>query len=115
MHRDIEFRTGSRTEIKQALEKGEIQALPMVGRTLERENEFDFTFPYISFHGSLVVRDGTTGIEGTDDLKDKDIAVMKNDNAEEFLRRNNFGCRIHTTATFKGALRHFQGGNTIQL
>lgn len=110
MHRDVKYRTGFWTEIRQALKKGEIEALPLVARTVEREKEFDFTFPYLSFRGALVVRDGTTDINGTGDLKGKDVGVSKGDNAEEFLRRNNFGCRIHTTATFTDALRALSSG-----
>jgi PAS domain S-box-containing protein len=110
MHRNIEFRTGPWNEIQNALEKSEIRVLPMVGRTPEREKKFDFTFPYLSFHGALVVRDSTKDINGTDDLKDKDVAVAKDGSIEEFLRRKNIGCKIHTTSTYTDALTALSGG-----
>jgi ABC-type amino acid transport substrate-binding protein len=46
MDRRVTFRTGPWSEVKGWLERGEVQALPLVGRTPEREPHFDFTFPY---------------------------------------------------------------------
>ena len=43
---DVEFHVGPWAEIKQDLAKGKIQVLPLVGRTPERENIFDFSVPY---------------------------------------------------------------------
>ena len=110
MGRDVTFRTGTWAEIRGLLEKGDIQALPLVGRTPEREFLFDFTFPYMSLHGAVVVRKGTTGIRNLDDLRERKVAVMKGDNVEEFLRREDRGIEIHTTATFQDALRELSEG-----
>ncbi|MHB8708985.1 MAG: transporter substrate-binding domain-containing protein, partial [Desulfuromonadales bacterium] len=44
------------------------------------------------------------------DLADKQLAVMKGDNAEEFLRRNKLGATIVTTKTFDDALRQLAAG-----
>ncbi len=110
MNRDVSFRVGPWTEIKTLLERGEIDALPLVGRTPERESVFDFTFPYLSLRGAIVVKDGTTGIRGLNDLKGRQVAVMTGDNAEELLRRTDFGCKIHATETFRDALRELSEG-----
>ncbi|MBN1103099.1 MAG: transporter substrate-binding domain-containing protein, partial [Deltaproteobacteria bacterium] len=110
MGRDVTFRTGPWAEVRGWLERGEVQALPLVGRTPERELLFDFTFPYMSLHGAIVVRKGTTGIRDLGDLKARQVAVMKGDNAEEFLRREERGMEIHTTATFEEALQELSRG-----
>ena len=110
MNCDVSFRTGPWAEVRGWLERGEIQALPLVGRTPEREALFDFTFPYMSLHGAIVVRKDTNGIWDLQDLKGKNVAVMKSDNAEEFLRREDRGIKIHTTATFADALRELSEG-----
>ena len=110
MGREVTFRTGPWAEVKAWLEHGEVQALPLVGRTPERETVFDFTFPYMSLHGAIVVRSGTTGIQDLADLRGRDVAVMKGDNAEEFLRREDRGIKIHTTPTFEAALRDLSRG-----
>lgn len=110
MGREVAFRTGAWHEVRGWLEKGEVQALPLVGRTPEREHLFDFTFPYMSLHGAIVVREDETGIEDLNDLVGKQVAVMKGDNAEEFLRREDRGIRIHITATFEQALKELSEG-----
>jgi ABC-type amino acid transport substrate-binding protein len=110
MGREVTFRTGPWTDVKNWLEQGDIQALPLVGRTPEREPVFDFTFPYMSFHGAIVVRQDTTDIQDISDLSGRQVAVMKGDNAEEFVRRKDYGFTIHTTATFEDALRELSDG-----
>ncbi len=110
MGRDVSFRTGTWTQVRTWLEKGEIDALPLVGRTPERESIYDFTFPYMSIHGAIVVRAGTTDIRDLGDLRGRQVAVMQGDNAEEFLRRENRGFEIHTTLTFDEALHDLSEG-----
>ncbi|MGD9974729.1 MAG: transporter substrate-binding domain-containing protein [Desulfatirhabdiaceae bacterium] len=110
MGREVTFRTGPWTDVRGWLEKGEIQALPLVGRTPERETIFDFTFPYMSLYGAIVVRSDTTDIQDLNDLKGRTVAVMTGDNADEFLRREERGIRIHNTTTFDEALRELSDG-----
>lgn len=107
----VSFKTGSWDEIKNDLETGELQTLPLVGRTPEREKLFDFTFPYLTMHGTIVVRDTETQIKNLNDLKGKKIAVMKGDNAEEFLHRKKLDANIITTADFSEALDGLSKGN----
>ncbi len=110
MGREVTFRIGSWDEVMQSLADGEIQALPLVGRTPEREKLFDFTFPYLTMHGAIVVREDTTDIEDLSDLRGKRVAVMKGDNAEEFLRRADRGIIIVTAPTFTDALHSLSQG-----
>ncbi|MBM4289564.1 MAG: transporter substrate-binding domain-containing protein, partial [Deltaproteobacteria bacterium] len=110
MGREVTFRTGPWAEVKGWLEKGEVQALPLVGRTPEREPFFDFTFPYMSLHGAIVVRRDNTDIHNLEDLRGRRVAVMQGDNAEEFLRREERGIDIYTTRSFEDALRQLSEG-----
>ncbi|MCF8144677.1 MAG: transporter substrate-binding domain-containing protein [Deltaproteobacteria bacterium] len=105
MDREVTFRTGTWAEVRGWLEQGEVQALPLVGRTPERDPIFDFTFPYMSLHGAIVVREKNKEIHDMGDLRGRQVAVMKGDNAEEFLRREKRGIEIRTTTTFEEALR----------
>jgi two-component system sensor histidine kinase EvgS len=111
MGRDVSFRTGPWPEVRALLEKGEIQALPLVGRTPEREALFDFTFPYMSLHGAIVVRDDNSAIHKLEDLRGRRVGVMKGDNAEEFLRREDRGITLLTTTTFEEALQALNRGD----
>jgi PAS domain S-box-containing protein len=110
MGRNVTFRTGLWTDVREWLEQGEVQALPLVGRTPEREYVFDFTFPYMSLHGAIVVRNDTSEIKRIEDLKGRKVAVMRGDNAEEFLRREDRGIEIEVTSTFQEALRALSEG-----
>jgi PAS domain S-box-containing protein len=87
-----------------------VQALPLVGRTPERESLFEFTFPYMSMHGAIVVRDDNKSIGSFSDLRGKRVAVMKGDNMEEFLRREEREFTIRTATTFENALRELSAG-----
>lgn len=110
MDRDVAFRVGSWAEIKGLLNKGEIDALPLVARTPEREAIFEFTFPYLSLHGVIVVPKDTIDIHDINDLEGRRVAVIAGDYAEEFLRRVDLGLEIHTTVTFEEALSELSDG-----
>jgi two-component system sensor histidine kinase EvgS len=110
MKREVTFRTGPWGEVRSWLERGDIQALPLVGHTPEREKLFDFTFPYMTLHGAIVVRHDYQDIQNLEDLRGRRVAVMKGDNIEEFLRRKDRGMNIHTTGTFEVALQELSRG-----
>jgi PAS domain S-box-containing protein len=108
--REVTFETGTWADIKKDLVDGRIQALPLVGRTPEREALFDFTFPYLTMHGAIVVRDDNADIRGPRDLKGKQVAVLQGDNAEEYLRRAGLGAVILPLPSFAQALRELSAG-----
>ncbi len=90
--------------VKQQLEVGAIDALPLVGRTPDREDVYDFTFPYLTMHGALLVHEDETAITSLEDLTGRRTAVMAGDNAQEFLRASTYETQIITTDTFADAL-----------
>ena len=100
----VTFKTGSWEMLKYELADQKLDALPLVGRTPEREKLFDFTIPYLTMHGAIVVREDNKNIHSLKDLRGKKVAVLKGDNAEEFLRRNQFNKEIIQRTTFKRAL-----------
>lgn len=107
---NVEIKVGIWNQIKNDLAEGRIDALPLVGRTPEREEIFDFTMPYLSLHGAVFVRKNVSDIKSIEDLKEKEIAVMKGDNAEEFIVRANISEKIFTTHTFEEAFRELDAG-----
>lgn len=110
MGRDVTFRTGPWAEVKGWLERGEVEALPLVGRTPEREVVFDFTVPYLTMHGAIFIRQETRGIRELADLRGRTVAVMQADIAEEFLRRADRGIVLRTRPTVEQALRELSAG-----
>jgi ABC-type amino acid transport substrate-binding protein/CheY-like chemotaxis protein/nitrogen-specific signal transduction histidine kinase len=107
----VSFQVGEWNAIKAKLAEGDLEVLPLVGRTPEREELFDFTFPYMTMHGTIVVRADNQDINSLHDLVGKRVAVMKGDNAEEYVRRINLDAVINTTDTFKNALVQLANGN----
>ena len=106
----VKINIGVWSKIKEDLAEGRIDALPLVGRTPEREPYYDFTLPYLSLHGAIFVNEKTDDIDSLSDLKRKSIVVMKGDNAEEFVRREKISDRIFTTNTFEEAFLLLEKG-----
>ena len=110
MGRTVSFEVGPWHRIKQDLADGRIQVLPLMARTEERQAQFDFTAPYLTLHGSVVVRKGDARIRSADDLRDKTVVVMKGDSSEEYVRRFGLSDRVATTDTLEEALRQLASG-----
>ncbi|WP_372808348.1 transporter substrate-binding domain-containing protein [Pontiella sp.] len=107
---DVDFKTAPWARIKAELADGQLDVLPLVGRTPERERLFDFSIPYLTLHGALFVRADETEIMSLADLSGKRIAVMEADNAEEYVLRSKLSDRIVSTTTFEGAFEMLAAG-----
>ncbi len=112
MELSVDLHTDHWDNLKTDLSEGSIDALPLVGRTPEREEVFDFTVPYLSLHGGIVVRNDDKRFLELDDLQGARIAVMAGDNAEEFLRRREEPYDIVTFPTFLAAMEDLSAGNS---
>jgi PAS domain S-box-containing protein len=111
MGHEVAFKTGTWTQVRDFMERGEIQALPLVGRTPEREDLYDFSVPYLTMYGAVVVRADNTDIKDFSDLRGRRVGVMQGDNAEEFLRRSERGIDIFTEPTFTAAFNKLADGD----
>ncbi len=107
---EVKIQIGLWNDIREGLLTGKLDALPIIGRTPEREPFYDFSLAYLSLNGAIFVRKGENNIQSFDDLKDKEIIVMKNDNAEEFVRRENMTEKIFTTTTIQEAFLDLENG-----
>lgn len=110
MDKEAVFKPGTWKHLMKDLAEGRIEALPLVGRTPEREDLFDFTFPYLTMHGVIVTRINAQGISTPADLKGRTVAVMAGDNADEYLRRTDLGATIVTRPSFDIALKELSQG-----
>ena len=107
---DVSFYTAPWNQIKQELADGKIQVLPLVGKTPERELVYDLTESYLTFYGAIFVRTGDTRIKTDKDLRSMEIAVLKGDNAEDYVRREKVSGRIVTVETYKEAFTQLSQG-----
>lgn len=105
-----EFRVGPWKEVRDALEKGEVDALPLVSYSEERERVFDFTLPHTKAYATVFVRDGGPRIATTDDLRGREIVVMRGDATHDFLVREGLADRAMLVATIPDALRSVASG-----
>ncbi|HHT90252.1 MAG TPA: transporter substrate-binding domain-containing protein [Firmicutes bacterium] len=64
---------------------GEIDVLPSVGRTDEREEHFLLSKPYYHFKRAIVTKDTDTDISGMDDLEGHMVAVQRNSSHHSYL------------------------------
>jgi len=105
------FSTGPWASVMGWLADGTVECLPLVGRTPEREPLFDFTFPYMTLHGAVVVRTDCDSVRSAEDLSGLVVGVMAGDNAEEYLLRSDHGVEIVSTVSFEEALRLLSAGS----
>jgi two-component system sensor histidine kinase/response regulator len=64
---------------------GNIDALPAIGKTEEREKLFLFSQPYYYYKRVIVTRDIDTEISGIDDLEGFTVAVQRNSSHHSYL------------------------------
>jgi signal transduction histidine kinase/CheY-like chemotaxis protein len=64
---------------------GDVDALPAVGKTEEREEHFLFSQPYYYYKRVIVTRDIDTQISGMDDLEGLTVAVQRNSSHHSYL------------------------------
>nr|WP_319395320.1 transporter substrate-binding domain-containing protein [uncultured Desulfobacter sp.] len=106
----VKFQVGPWHEIKQALIDGELDVLPIVSYSKERDKLLDFTAPYLRMHGTIFVRKNENSIHDEADLKDKAVIVMEGDTAHEYVVKNNLTPRLILTPTFEEAMRLLSSG-----
>jgi PAS domain S-box-containing protein len=86
MEMDLDIAAGPWDKAMKALEKGEIDLLPMMAYSRERDVVFDFSVPHTIAYDAVFIRKGSPKIKDIESLKEKTIIVMKNDAAHGYLR-----------------------------
>ncbi|MBP7175641.1 MAG: transporter substrate-binding domain-containing protein [Thermoclostridium sp.] len=90
----ITQRTGIRFQVTQGLTwpevydkalLGDIDVLPAISKTAEREQHFLFSEPYYYFKRVIVIRDTDKGISTMEDLDGQTVAVQRNSSHHSYL------------------------------
>jgi signal transduction histidine kinase len=109
---ELSFRVGPWNEVRAALEHGEIDALPLVSYSKEREKVFDFTPPHTITHGVIFKRKGSPKINSASDLRGEKIMVMQSDAGHDWLLRNDISDNLKLTKTVSESLSLLSKGNS---
>ncbi len=106
----VTFKIDQWTVLKEELKNGELDILPLVGYTEERDEVYDFTVPYIVMRGNIFVRKGSDHIQSQEDLFDKNILVLDGDNSQEWARSIGLDSELTATATYLEAFELLSSG-----
>lgn len=106
----VHFEVGPWHEIKQQLINGELDVLPLVSYSQERDRALDFSAPYMRLHGGVFVREGETSIRSEADLKGKEVITMRGDNAHEYALKNKITDQLILTDSYAQALQLLSSG-----
>jgi ABC-type amino acid transport substrate-binding protein len=107
---EVSIHVGPWHEIKQKLIDRQLDVLPLVSYSPERDEVFDFSTPYLRMHGTIFVRDGEKSIRRQEDLKDKEVLVMRGDTAHEYAIKENLSDKLILTDSFEQAMKLLSEG-----
>ena len=107
----VTFKIDQWSVLKEELKNGELDILPLVGYTEERDEVYDFTVPYIVMRGNIFVRTGDNRIQSKEDLFGKEILVLDGDNSQEWAWSIGLDTELTTTATYLEAFELLADGH----
>lgn len=107
---DIVFEIDQWSVIKESLKNKELDVLPLVGYTEERDTYFDFTVPYIVMRGNIFIRKDDQSIQSQEDLFGKEILVLEGDNSEEWALSIGLDEEITSVSTYTEAFLLLNSG-----
>ena len=82
---EIRINADTWEQARNGLKTGEIDFLPMMAYSKERDKEFDFSAPHTIAYDAFFTRKDSPEIRSINDLRQKKIIVMKNDQAHDYL------------------------------
>lgn len=109
MNRKVNIDLGPWTEVRDQLERGEIDAITGMYRTPEREKLVDFSIPHSVVSYVLFVRYGSS-IKSLNDIKDKEIIVQEGDLGHDYVIRKNLGSSVIALYNWEDVLRELSRG-----
>ena len=108
---DVDITLASWSEMRAALENGEMDVLQGMVASEEREKQFSFSAPSVIVNYSFFARKGEPEPKSYDDLKGKSVVVQNEGIVHDFLRENDFGVEIIPVRAHSDALRQLAAGN----
>ena len=94
MGMEIEIRLAPWAEVRQALERGEIDVLQGMFYSEGRDQLVDFSTPHTIVHHAIFVRRGSDQISALEDLQDKEIIVQNSDIMHDYVMLNDISAQV---------------------
>ena len=110
MGMDVEIRLGPWGEIRKALEDGEIDAIHGMFYSEERDKVVDFSPPHTIVYHAIFARQGSPAIESVEELRGKEIIVMRGDIMHDYVLENGLSDNPVLVETQADALRLLASG-----
>lgn len=107
---DIEVRIGPWGKIRQALETGEFDLIVGMYYSVARDQMVDFSPPFTVVHHAIFVRRDAPAIETEEDLRGKDIIVIRGDIMHDYVLENGLSDKPVLVDTQANALRLLASG-----
>lgn len=101
---------GTTGEINGAFERGEIDVLQSYAWSPEREQVVDFSAPYLTMNGAIMVRAGERRVRGLEDLRGMRILVHAGSLGESVLVRSGLADSVVHVKSVEEALRKVAAG-----
>ncbi len=87
---DLDIRVTTWDQARDALIHRDIQVLPMMAYSKERDRIFDFSVPHTIAYDAFFTRKSGSEIRSLDDLRGKKVIVMTQDQAHDYLLSSGF-------------------------
>ncbi len=111
MGMEINIQLGSWGEMRQALERGDVDILMGMAHTEERLDEVDFSIPHAKVHQSIWVRNNNNTIRKVEDLYGQEVIVMKGSVMHDFMLENDIAADLFLVQTLADALNLLASGH----
>ena len=108
----VEFRLGSWSEMRDALQSGKVDVLEGMSYSAERAAEVTFSLPHTIVNHAVFARRDSPNINSLEELAGKTVAVHRSGIMHDYLVRQGLGDRLTLTDTPADALRQLAAGKT---
>ena len=107
---NVRIKAGQWSDIRSALEKGEIDGLTGMYYSEERDERVEFSNSFITVRHAIFIKESTPGISGLKDVRGKRIAVQRGDIMHDYVQKKELSKDIVLARNQMHALRLLQAG-----
>ena len=107
---NVEIRLRPWPETRKALEDGTIDIIPGMFYSEERAKIYDFSPPFAIVSTAIFARKNSPSVKSTEDLRNKEIIVMRGEAMHDYILKHSLTNRILLTETPADALRMLAAG-----